>query len=642
MITETRRLTAVVFTDIVGYTSLMAKDEEKALKVVQQNREIQNRLSKQFNCEFFTDIGDGSLICFKSALDAVRCSIEIQNTAKNVQDLVLRIGIHIGEVLFKDGDVFGDGVNVASRIEPLAESGGICFSEHVYQLIRNQSDIDAVIIGEKKLKNVAYPVKIYALKMEDKTGYGLELEESLKDRVSKNSIAVLPFDDMSQKMDQEYFCEGLAEEIITSLSHIEDLYVVARTSAFAFKGKQIDIREIGKILNVNYILEGSIRKAGSHLRISAQLIQVSDGFHVWSEKYDRELEDIFDIQDDISLAIVDKLKVKLFSEEKKNILKHHTDNQEVYNLLLRGQYFLNKGSNEGIKTSIGYFKQAIELSPDNASVLARFALANLILCFYHSESPDRFLPDAQNAALRALQLDPYLAEAHTAVGFLKMVYEWDWDGAEQSLKRALKLNPNNSTVHSIYAGFWVVSGQLDKAIEENEISLKFDPLSIIRQLNQGVCLLESGKYQQARKIFQQIIELESQSAYGLWFLGQVDILENNLEQGLVHIEKALILSSENPIILSGLGCAYAAAGQEKKAREIISDLLGRLKKEYIRPSLIAKIFIAIDDKENAFKWLEKAYMEHDVSLPFTLRDESIKKIRDDHRYQELLHKIGLK
>ena len=274
---------------------------------------------------------------FPAATDAVLCASELQRTCKEKKDFQLRIGIHLGEVLFEDRDVFGDGVNIASRLQTLAPVSGIWISEPVYKNVANKKGIETKFIGREVLKNVKEPVLIYEI-ITDNTqseSSNRPLEKSYIKKIPEKSIAVLPFVNMSNDPEQEYFCDGLSEELLNVLAQIDSLRVAARTSSFSFKGKDVDILEIGQKLKVNTVLEGSVRKAGNRLRITAQLINVADGYHLWSERYDRQLEDIFDIQDEISLAILDALKVKLLGTEKATVLKRYTDNAEAYKLYLQ-------------------------------------------------------------------------------------------------------------------------------------------------------------------------------------------------------------------------------------------------------------------------------------------------------------------
>ena len=294
---EDRRHIAVMFTDIVGYTALMGSDEDKAFDMLKRNHTIHAMLIKKHNGKLVKEIGDGTLASFPLASEAVRCAMEIQKECKE-QDIPLKIGIHEGEMVFAGSDILGDSVNIASRLQEDAQKGCINISGSVYRDIKNKAGINTKFIEEKSFKNVDEPVKIYKVisedyEKEDKT-------ETTKTKDSQSSIAVLPFVNMSNDPDQEYFCDGMTEEIINALSHVGSIKVIARTSAFMFKGKHKDIREIGKKLDVETLLEGSVRKAGNRLRITTQLVKVSDGSHIWSDAYNRELEDIFDLQDQIT------------------------------------------------------------------------------------------------------------------------------------------------------------------------------------------------------------------------------------------------------------------------------------------------------------------------------------------------------
>jgi len=582
-----RKLAAVMFTDIVGYTALMSKDEQKALSVLQKNRDIQKPLVKKFNGEFLKEMGDGTLLCFQSVFDAVQCAQEIQQSVSDDPDLNLRIGIHLGDIVFKEGDIFGDGVNVASRIEQLADTGGISISDQVYNAIRNKPGIKAVFVGEKILKNIDHPVKVYSV-----IGDGLPLETNKQyqkvsetrnqnnrkivlavilvifitlmalfflfksyigspkspitdiDNIpSKISIAVLPFVDMSPNKDQEYFCEGMAEEIINALSHITDLRVVARTSAFSFKGKDMDIREIGKKLNVEVILEGSVRKSGDNLRVTAQLINIEDGYHLWSEKYERKLEDVFAIQDEISLAIVENLKVKLLSDEKNELLKRYTENKEAYNLFLKGRYYWNRRSEVGFSKAFGFFERAIELDPDYALAYAGLADCYCMLSI-HLARPEPFIRKARIAAEKALSIDETLAEAHASLGFIKLTYDWDWLGSERSFKQAIHLNPHYPTANNWYALLLSILNRHDEAIHYMTQAWEYDPGSPIINRDLAVMYAWAGDYQKALNQLLFTIDLDPDFAPAYFFMGNVYFWMKEYDLAIEYYEKVREMTGE--------------------------------------------------------------------------------------------------
>ena len=459
---------------------------------------------------------------------------------------------------------------------------------------------------------------------------------------AKNSIAVLPFVDLSPEKDQEYFCDGLAEELISVLSMISELHVVARTSAFSFKGKNVDIREIGRKLNVVTALEGSVRKAGNRLRITAQLINTEDGFHLWTERYNREMGDIFAIQDDISLAIVNSLKLKLLRSEKEAVVKRHTENIEAYNLYLQGSYLLNKSTKDSLVHAIQYFEQAIMLEADYAKAIAGISLAYIYLGWMYFLPAKEVFPKAKHFAIKALEINETLAEAHIALANIKMFYDWEWNEAEREIKRALEINPSSTLAHDTYAGFCLLMGDKDKAIQEALKYVELDPISFSAYFHLGVFLLRSGKLQEAKNQFQKSLELVPNHPLGLWMLGQVLVLETLYEEGLSMIKTAYELSKNQTAILTALGWGFAVSGNKEKAHNILHDLKRRVKKEYIPPFYFAKIQNGLGNKEEALNCLDKAYEEHDISLAPIKTDETFSDLRSEPRFIALLEKMSLK
>jgi TolB-like protein/tetratricopeptide (TPR) repeat protein len=455
------------------------------------------------------------------------------------------------------------------------------------------------------------------------------------------SIAVMPFLDMSPGKDQEYFCDGMAEELINSLTHIKDLRVVARTSAFSFKNKNLDVRDIGRKLNVDTVLEGSVRKAGDRIRITTQLIDVFEGYHMWSEKYDLVMDDVFAIQDEITLSIVDKLRVKLLGTEKEAILKRYTENLEAYNFYLKGRFFTDKMTADGLHKAIDYFEQAIKQDSQYALAYTGLADSYGLLGFYDYMHPKEALTKARMAASKALEIDPELAEAHTSRGFVRLFYDWDWQAAEEDFKRAFELNPNYTPAHTWYAFYHAATGSLDKAIREDKRALELDPLSITANVIMGTLLLRANQFEQARASFSKALEMDPNLVKTHGIFGQTLILESKYDEGIAKHEKAVSLSNRHPWNLAGLGWAYARAGKKKEALEVIAELKSRKKTEYIRPYYLAKIYAGMDEKEEVFFWLDQAFEEHDMSLVHILSDETMSNMRSDSRFAILVKKMGL-
>ena len=456
------------------------------------------------------------------------------------------------------------------------------------------------------------------------------------------SIAVLPFEDLSPEKDQEYFCDGLAEELINTLSNIKNLRVVARTSAFSFKGKNIDIREIGRILNVETTLEGSVRIAGNRLRIIAQLINVADGFHLWSERFDRELDDVFTIQDEISLAIVGKLKIKLFGEEKAKILKHPTEDLEAYNLYLKGRYFWNKRTEEGYQKSLEYFQKAIKRDPSYALAYTGIADYYNLLGFYDYLPPKEAFPKAKASVEKALEIDDTLAEAHNSLAFIKENYDWDWKEAEREYKRAIELNPSYATAHQWYAGFLGAMGRHDESIAENKRAQELDPLSPIIGTDLGTNFCSARQYDKAIEELHKVLEMDPNYIVAHIFLGVAYAGKEMYNEAISELKKASDLSGgDESLIKVFLGVIYSLSGRKDEAEKVLEEMIELSKQRFISPYFIAIINAGLGQNDEVFKWLEKAYEERDHWMPSLKVFPVLDSVRSDPRFKALLVKMNL-
>ena len=453
------------------------------------------------------------------------------------------------------------------------------------------------------------------------------------------SIAVLPFANLSADPENEYFSDGMSEEIINALTRVNDLRVVARTSAFAFKGKNEDIREIGRKLHVDHVLEGSVRKSGNRLRITAQLIKIADGYHLWSERFDRAMDDVFAIQDEISLAIVDKLKISLLPEDKGALAKRSTENLEAYNLLLQARYSRNKHTPESLRDSIQKLQKAIALSPHYAQAYADLALAYWYLGFMYYDDPKDVNPKAREFARKATELDPSSADGHAVLAITSIVSVWDWKGASLAFTKALELNPNSASVRIHHAFHLLCLGRMEESIAEVRLGYSLDPLRDPTML--GLVMLRARRLQEAHENFKKAVELEPTRFTSLWFLGHINVLEGRYDEGLPQIQKALSLSGNSSLILAGLAWSNAVAGRRSETIKALEELRERSKREYIRPFFSAKIYSALGEVDLAFEWLERAYEEHDSSLASVLTDETLAGLHQDPRFDALLRKMKL-
>ena len=468
------------------------------------------------------------------------------------------------------------------------------------------------------------------------------IEDKLKLELSTPSIAVLPFVNMSADAENEYFCDGLAEELLNALSKIEALRVAARTSAFSFKGKEIDIREIGQHLNVGAVLEGSVRKSGNRLRITAQLINVKDGYQLWSDRYDREMADIFDIQDEISLAIVDALKVRLLGSEKTAVLRRYTNNTDAYQLYLSGRFHYAKWTAEGWKRAIEYFERAIEKEPNYAPAFAGMASSYFHLWWaFGTLSPAQSVPMAQTAAARALEIDSTLAESHLALGQLKFWNEWDFAAAELEFKRALELNPNYAAAHEQYG---IAIAAMDRANESIELgcrALELDPLSLPARLNAGWIYECAGQINRMAEQGRKMIELEPGFFGGPWNLGIEAWTDGLYQPAISHLRTALSLGA-GPIILSQLGCLYGIVGERDKAMVVLRDLRSMCAQEHELSYPISIVHAGLGQTDRAFELLEQAYEQHAAMLLYLKHfPPLIPGFSTDRRLSSLLRRIGL-
>ncbi|MCX6234956.1 MAG: hypothetical protein NT175_09590 [Bacteroidetes bacterium] len=698
-----RKLAAIMFTDIVGYSSLMSKDESLALQVLKKNRELHKSALSRFNGEFIKEIGDGTLSIFQSSWDAVNCAIDIQNIVNRESSFQLRIGIHIGDIVISDNDVFSDGVNIASRIQALCEPGGIFISEIVYNDIKNKTGIKARCIGEKSLKNIDQPVNIYTITSECaesileqqksakethsqfkkvqhniprvssgrklyigiaaaiiiaiilSVGYLLshkkpgikkslsDTEESVKKEgefIWTNSIAVLPFTDLSPEKDQEYFCDGMSEELINVMTQIPELKVVARTSAFSFKGKEIDVRDIGEKLNVKTILEGSVRKSGNQLRISAQLIDVNNGYHLWSQTYNRELKDVFAIQDEIASAIITALKNRLLPEEKERIEKKQTENMEAYQLYLKGRFYWNKRNREGFERAIQYFNQAIEKDSSYAIAYAGLADVYITMGGYFFMAPKESGDKAQVAARKALALDETLAESHTTLATI-FKNDWDWTNAEKEFKRALELNPNYPTGHHWYGEFLVEMGRFNDGLSEIKKAQELDPLAPILYVVMAYFLAGMHRYDEGIQQIMKAFEIDQNFSTAHAVLGQLYLLKGKGGDAILEVRKAIELSDSSLEYIAYLGYTYGLLGQKEEAKKILRKFEQLEKQQYISSYLIGALYLGIGEKDQAFVWFNRAIEKHDYGMLYLKIDPNFDPIRGDPRFVELMKKVGL-
>ena len=512
-----RKLAAILAADVVGYSRLMGVDEEGTLAALKQHRQVVfDPAVAAHNGRVVKLIGDGTIVEFGSVVDAVHCALAVQRSNGLVPDealrqpkIILRIGINLGDVIIEGDDIYGDGVNIAARLEPLAEPGGICVSSIVNESVGNRVDVGFEDAGEITVKNIDRPIRVWKWHPRATPELAKAAEKPLP-HVATASIAILPFTNMSGDPEQEYFSDGISEDIITDLSKIAGLTVIARNSSFTYKGRSVDIRTVGRELGVQSVLEGSIRRAGNRVRITAQLIDAGNGAHLWADRYDRDLTDIFAVQDDVTQRIVEALKITLSPAEKERLADSETHDVVAYDCVLRGREFmLGKEKNLGtFQQAIKYFKEALEHDPNYSVAYACLGFGYMF--DYQNrwtEDPDKSLSIAKEYARQAIEKDPNEPLAR-CVSALAASYEKDLDRAKAEIEVALKLNPSLALAHNLRGTFWTFAGQPLEAIPEIEQAMRLDPAVSPQFLHfLGLAYLMAEKYETAAALLRQRIIL---------------------------------------------------------------------------------------------------------------------------------------
>jgi adenylate cyclase len=459
----------------------------------------------------------------------------------------------------------------------------------------------------------------------------------------ETSIAVLPFVNVSGDPDYEYFGDGLAEELINALSRLEHMRVASRTSAFSFKGRQADVREIAGKLGVTLVLEGSLRRSGNRLRITAQLIDAGDGYHLWSERYDRdaEMRDIFEVQDEITLAIVDALKLKLTLVERSCVLKHHTKNVKAHELYLKGRFHLFRMTPSGIQSGMSYFQEAIRADPSDAHAQVGLAHAYRMCALSLEMPPDDVLPKARVAAEKAIDLDRTLAEAHAVLAFNIFWHEWLWKTAEKHFKRALELDQKSADTHWMFAPLCSNTGRHREALAEVALARELDPLSGLVNAMEGQFLLHAGRTDEAQVRLREALELDPNSRVAHLFAASAHIEKGLFTEAVAEARASGVLSPGSSQATTFEAYANAKLGRRVAARAALDQLLKLSRDRFVPPYHIAIIYNGLDETAEALTWLERGFEQRDPKMVFLKVEPKWKNLRDDPRFVRLLKGMNL-
>ena len=666
----TRRLAAILAADIAGYSRLMGENEAATVRALKGHQAEVLPLVGEFGGRIIDTAGDGILAEFASVVDALECAVEIQTVMRRRNEgelkerrMQFRIGINLGDVIHDEVRIYGDGINIAARLEGIAQPGGICVSAKVHEEVIDKLALEYLDLGEQSLKNIARPVRVFAVQVEgfDASAFApIDPPPTtpgwLKAPIpapptapvdNTPSIAVMPFVNMSHDEEYGYFATGLSEEMLNMLAKIPGLRVASRTSAFSFKGKDVDIPTLAKSLKVAHVLEGSVRKSGKRVRIVAQLIEAASDSNLWAETYDRDMEDVFAVQDDIAQCVVKELREALglagknkadagqIKAEVAAAAKGRSQNIDAYNFYLEGQEYRARLTQADTAKAVECYLKAIQLDPTYALAWAGLSRA------YSDQAGQAWVPTghgyarAKAAAHRALAREPELAEGHTAMGWVKRAYDWDWTGAEASFQRALKAAPSNTVAMNAAADMLAALGRLDEAIALSRQATALDPLNIPVHRNLAMYCIAAGQLDEAEMVLREVLQMGPPGLLTYTWLGVLALAQGRADDALELVSKEV----SDIFRRVGLAVVHNSLGDLTESDEVLAKLIEDHGKD--SPYQIAEVYGATGDADKTFEWLETAYVERDPGLSYLQVDPFLLGMHDDPRWRPLLQKMRL-
>ena len=703
---EQRKLAAIMFTDMVGYSALSQRDDRLALELLEEHRHLLREIFPRFHGTEIKTIGDAFLVEFGSALEAAQCGIEIQRTlAKRNHDvpvdrrIELKIGIHIGDVMHRNGDVYGDGVNIASRIEALAGAGGICVSMDVERQIRNALEARFEKFGSADLKNIKLPMDLFRIVLPWETGGISKRDASRSSKTApfvavaaavvlvsllfgwwlmqrsgrnsrnastaspkvtaiasanvpdKKSVAVLPFVNLSDDKGSEYFSDGVSEELLTVLQKIPGMHVAARTSAFSFKGKNATAQEIAQKLGVAYLVDGSVRKSGEAVRIAARLNRAETGEEVWSENFTRDLKDVFAVQTELAQTTVEQLRGRFGETDAGSTAKEKihaevqaaekggTKNAEAHQNYLQGRFYENRNSEKDTGKALAAFQAAVALDPKFALAWAGSGRANIWYCNFATEgglkSFDAHLAAAREAIARALAIEPDLPDALFARSMIQTNFDFDWKGAGETLQKALALAPQDPALLAQAGNLALTRGEVAPALDFYRRAVAADPVNSQARSYLANCFVVARQFQEARTEYARAIELNPAAPWYHAGLGGVNLQEGKLEEAA----NAAQADTADWARLTILACARWSQKRVPESDAALAQLIKDAAET--AADQIADVYAYRGDKDKAFEWLERARRQRDAGLPSLRVDPYLKNLHDDPRWNAFLRSMGL-
>jgi adenylate cyclase len=630
-----------MFTDIMGFTALGQRNESLSLALVDEQRKLIRPILTRHNGREIKTIGDAFLVTFPNALDAVRCAYDIQRATREFnislpaeRRIHLRVGLHLGDIVESADDISGDAVNVASRIEPLAEDGGVCLTRQVYDQVHSKFDLPIVSMGAQSLKNVIGAQEIFKIEMP----WGRT--EHTGDQAVSERIAVLPFASLSPAAEDEYFADGMTEEVISTLSRIRGVEVISRTSVMQYKKTLKPARDVSRELNAGTLLEGSVRKAGNRIRVTVQMIDAPRDRHVWAESYDREVQDVFAIQSDIAQRVAAALEQRLLEGEAERLERGLTKNVQAYDEYLRGLYEAHRMSDYSLRNCISHLEAAVNL--DNSFAAAYASLGN---AYVHSAGMEGVDPGpaysrAKEVIEKALALDESLSSAHAARANLAAQCDSDWELTGKELRRAIELNPSNSEAHRYYATLLAVLNRTEESEREALKARDLDPLWWFNEIILAWYYVAWRRYDEAVVHARRGVDLDPSNPNALLELGRVYCWTGMFDEALEQLTQSLSMK-DTLECRAVLAKTYAKKGMPEEARSMLGEIERDARLRYFSPFARGEIYLALGDRDRAFELFNQASENRSFDFVIDHHSPDLDTVRQDPRYLDLLRRYNL-
>jgi len=637
---QTRQLAAIMFTDIVGYTALMGEDEKNTLSLVRKNRTIHQKWLKKFRGKLLKEMGDGVMASFTAIADAVYCAGAILREVEEIPDLNLSIGVHLGDVLVEGNEIYGDGINIASRIQSIAGVNQVVVSYAIQQNLKNKNGIRAIDLGEQKLKNVSDPIKVYSIEFaEDFTFEAMASDSKHQSYLSPdeiNGLAVLPFDNLTGDPNQEYMVAGIHDSLITALSQITSVDIISKTSTMRYKHSDKSIPEIAEELGVEAIVEASVIKSTENIRINVQLIQATPHEkHLWAQIFDRPLTNILSLFDDITHSVAREINRTLSDRKSPALSLPHQIDPEAYKAYLNGQFHAEKLSKEGFKSALHFYQRSIELDPTFAPAYAGIAFVYITQLQMRQVPVHEAIPKMYHYNQKALDLDKHYSESQYIKALMSFQAEWDWGKSEEAYKKAIQSNPNHVFARAFYSHLLLILRRFDEANHEIEKAIRIDPNNPLILSLYGVICLHTGDIKKGLGIATKSWQIHPQNILTLRLLEGLRFLNKEFDKS---IELLYVIYLDIGISFQQVKNLYLSSGYKTAIEKLAQILESNSEGQSV---YIAIFFNRAGRIDKALDWLEIGYKNHDPDIPYAFLPIELDNLKSEPRYIELARKANI-